>query len=38
MMAIFIAGAVIIIACVLLDEFLEAYDEWQDSQEDDDEF
>jgi len=25
----FLAGVAIIIACVMLDEFLEAYDEWR---------
>lgn len=31
---LFIAGVVIIIACVMLDEFLEAYDEWRNDEED----
>ena len=35
LMAIFIAGVVVIIACVMLDEFLEAYEEWQDNQDQD---
>jgi hypothetical protein len=34
-MIIFIAGVVVIIACVMLDEFLEAYEEWQDNQDQD---
>ena len=34
-MIIFIAGVVVIIVCVMLDEFLEAYEEWQDNQDQD---
>ena len=34
LMAIFVGGAVVIIACVMLDEFLEAYDEWRNNQDD----
>ena len=32
---VFIIGVVVILACVMLDEFLEAYDEWRNG---DDEF
>jgi len=32
---IFIVGIVVILVCVMLDEFLETYDEWRNS---DDEF
>lgn len=33
---LFIAGVVIVIACVMLDEFLEAYDEWNKDIDDED--
>jgi hypothetical protein len=31
---IFIVGIVVIIVCVMLDEFLEAYDEWRAGDDD----
>jgi len=32
---IFLVGIVVIVLCVMAEEFLEAYDEWRNSDEDD---
>ena len=34
---IFLAGVVILLLIVMIDEYLEAYDEWRDGLDDDDE-
>jgi len=35
MWKIFLAGVVLIIVLVMIDEFLEAYDEWREGQDED---
>jgi len=38
MWKIFLAGVVLIIVLVMIDEFLEAYDEWRDGQDDEENY